>query len=200
MGAYGVEIRHVRQQLAQRRIVEQRPRRPDGAAGEQRAHPAAARLEHRRGVRAEHLVDAEVRPDLLDLADRLLPASDIAREDAGRHGARRRSHDDGKRPVGTRMYLRQRLQHADLERGARAAAGQDQSRARNVAAAANIPLPLRPHHFHGEHHARTSKDSGHRPDRGDHKCMRSDARRGTRRRDRPRRTSNYRTRKATGTR
>jgi thioredoxin-dependent peroxiredoxin len=41
------------------------------------------------------------------------------------------------------MDLGHRLQDADLVRGARAATGQDQSRARNVGAAVNMPLPLR---------------------------------------------------------
>ena len=178
--ADGVEIRDLGKQLAQRRVVEQRFRRADHAAREQRTHPAGAGLEHGAGVGAEHLGHVEIGPDVLDFAHRLMPARDVAGQDAGRNGAGRGAHDDGERPVGAGMDLGERLEHAHLVGGARAAARQDQTRASHTVAAARYPPPPRPIHFHGEHHARTSKDFGHRPDRGDCKCMRTDSRRVTR--------------------
>ena len=41
------------------------------------------------GVGAEYLGDAEIGPDLLDFDYRLMPAGDVCRQNAGRHGAGR---------------------------------------------------------------------------------------------------------------
>src|SRR4051812_13236220 len=49
------------------------------------------------------------------------------------------------------------------------------SPARETLAPLLISLPRIPTHIHGVTHARTSKDSGHRPGRGRHKCMRPGA-------------------------
>ena len=86
------------------------------------------RLEHGPGIGTEHLVDAEICPDFFDFRNGLLPAQYVPGEDAGRHGTGRGAYDDGKRPLGTRIYLRQRLQDAHLVSGACATSRQDETR------------------------------------------------------------------------
>src|SRR6185295_3063643 len=102
--------------------------------------------------RPEYLVHVEVGPDVLDLGHRLVPAHDIAREDAGRDGARGRADDDRERPFGPRMDFGQSLENAHLERSPRAAARQDEAGARYMPGpAAMIRLPHAPYPFLENH-------------------------------------------------
>ena len=62
------------EQLAQRRVVEQRlRRRQHEAAGDQREHPVKARAQHVHGIDVEHLLRAEVGPHPLQACDGAAP-------------------------------------------------------------------------------------------------------------------------------
>ena len=116
------------EQLAQRRVVEERVRRgsnsPRTSAPAPSARPRAACAA---GVHHEHLGGAEVRPHLLEPRHRLAPVIAPGRR------ARRPSHragggadDDGKGLRSRGSSSVECSQHAHLVRRARTTTGQDQ--------------------------------------------------------------------------
>ena len=124
-----VEIEVFAQQLPQRRVVEQRARRMhQPASGEQREDPVKSRLEHARKIRLDHVMHAKLPPHLLDGIHRMPEMRRVRGNRDGAHGPGRGAGDDRKGVAGAATQeLGDTLEHADLIRGARTAAGQYQT-------------------------------------------------------------------------
>jgi hypothetical protein len=121
--ADATEIELLLQQLAQRRVVEQRfRRRQQPAAREHGEQPMQTGAQHAGGVGTKHLPDLEIAPDALEVADRDAEAIGMNGDCRGIHGARRGAGDHRKRIDGTRrQQIRERPQDAHLIGGPRAA-------------------------------------------------------------------------------
>ena len=124
-----VEIQLRAQQIPQRRVVEQRVRRPyQPAAGDEGQHPVQAGLEHTQRVGLEHMVNSEVAPHALDRVHGLPEMRRIGRQCDGAHGAGGGPGDDGERAGrAAPQDLGDPFEHADLVGRPRAAAGQYQA-------------------------------------------------------------------------
>ena len=123
------------EQLLERRVVEQRARpgaapARDHPADRHHRQPARAGADHAERIGAVDLLGAEVLPDVDEPGDGLVEGVGTARQRGGVDRAGRRAGDDGKGVAGggaaVAPDLRDRLQHADLVGGARAAAGENQ--------------------------------------------------------------------------
>jgi len=103
------------EQLAQRRVIEQRlRRRQHQAAGDERQHPVRAGAQHVMGIDMEHLARMEVGPHALESRHRAAPVVRLGRQHAGGYGTRRGTDDDRERVARARQHLRERQQHPDL--------------------------------------------------------------------------------------
>ena len=118
--ANAVEAHVVREQLAQRRVIEQRRRIAHAEAAEHdRGEPVQARLQHRPVIGAIDLARLEVAPDLLHVLDCALEMRGAPREHGRVDRAGRRAADDAERIGCTlRQDAGDRFQNADLIRTA----------------------------------------------------------------------------------
>ncbi len=126
------EVEAVAQQLAQRRIVQQRSRRAAREpAQRQRRQPARAGDADTRRIGAINLMRIEVFPDAHQAGH---PGPEILRRHGQRCGVKGagRGAAKNRERIALRLVqqLANRLQHTDLIAGTRAAAGQDQGGAR----------------------------------------------------------------------
>jgi hypothetical protein len=122
------EVELTTQQLAQRRVVEQRARRrQQPAAGQHRQRPVQARAKHSAGIGAEHLADLEIAPDPLQVADRDPETIRMHRDCSCIHRPGGGAGDDWKW-IGRscRQQIRDGPQHADLVGRPRTATRQHQ--------------------------------------------------------------------------
>ena len=145
---HAAEIEPRAEQFGKRGVVEQRNRRLSAeAAGEGGRHPFAAVLQNTQRVGAVDMMDVKVLPHRHQLADTLPEVAGIGGEHGGVESAGRGPADDGERARRIRrQHFGNRAQDADLVRGARAAARQDEADLRRLRTVAAIhPLCPLPH-------------------------------------------------------
>ncbi len=105
----------LRQQLAQRRVIQHGlRRRQQEPAGNQRQHPMDARPKHVDRIDAKHLPGVEVAPHFLEPTHRAAPVHGLGREHARRHRTGRCTDDHLERTASARKDFCQGAKHAHL--------------------------------------------------------------------------------------